>query len=226
MLTRILHNSEKLSALLDELELELYQPQRRHLLNMADALLVCEEPKTLAALQRQFVKAPDASNMADFLRISPWEASWVRDGLRKYQLSWLIAEAEREGKPRCIYINVDDSLGAKDKATSHLEPVAWHFDHNESQKGKPKYKNAFCFVACTVRLGNYVGTVDLHQQFPQLGCVQPRKVKAAPQSRENITEASKPSTQAGWKLRPLRPRQVVNPSAKAVEGQCQKTAGG
>ncbi|RMD59562.1 transposase, partial [Candidatus Parcubacteria bacterium] len=41
------------------------------MLNMADALLVCEDKKTLAALQRQFVEAPDASNMADFLRISP-----------------------------------------------------------------------------------------------------------------------------------------------------------
>jgi hypothetical protein len=38
---------------------------------MADALLVCEDKKTLAALQRQFVQTPDASNMADFLRISP-----------------------------------------------------------------------------------------------------------------------------------------------------------
>ena len=77
MLTRILHNSGKLCAFVDQLDVELSQPQRRHILNMADALLVCEDKKTLAALQRQFVEAPDASNMADFLRISPWQANDV-----------------------------------------------------------------------------------------------------------------------------------------------------
>lgn len=71
MLTRILRNSPNLCHFFDQLGLDLYQPQRRHILNMADALLVCEDTKTLAALQRQFVEAPDASNMADFLRISP-----------------------------------------------------------------------------------------------------------------------------------------------------------
>ena len=161
MLTRILHNSEKLCTFLGELELDLSKPQRNHLLNMADALLVCEEKKTLAALQRQFVEAPDASNMADFLRISPWKAEWLRDGLRSQQLSWLVAKAESEDAPRNIYINLDDSLGAKDKATRHLEPVDWHYDHNESEKKKPRYKNAFCFLACTVQIGNMVATVDM-----------------------------------------------------------------
>jgi hypothetical protein len=63
MLTRILHNSERLCAFFDQLEISLYKLQHQHILNMADALLVCEDKKTLAALQRQFVQAPDASNM-------------------------------------------------------------------------------------------------------------------------------------------------------------------
>ena len=67
MLTRILHNSEKLCTFLNSLGIQLSQPQRRHILNMVDALLVCEDRKTLAALQRQLVEAPDASNMSDFL---------------------------------------------------------------------------------------------------------------------------------------------------------------
>jgi hypothetical protein len=53
MLTRILHNSEKLCTLLDQLDIELSPPQRRHILNIADALLVCEDKKTLAALQQR-----------------------------------------------------------------------------------------------------------------------------------------------------------------------------
>jgi hypothetical protein len=161
MLTRIVHNSEKLCTFLDRLGMQLSQPQRRHILNMADALLTCEDTKTLAALQRQFVEAPDASNMADFLRISPWRAADVRVALRAHQVAWLLAEAERTGAPRIIYINIDDSLGEKDKATQHLEPVAWHYDHSESTPTRPRYKNAFCYVVCTLRVGDNVATVDL-----------------------------------------------------------------
>lgn len=167
MLTRILHNSEKLCAFLDQLDVELSQPQRRHILNMADALLVCEDKKTLAALQRQFVEAPDASNMADFLRISPWQANDVRAGLRAHQVAWLIAEAERTGVPKVIYINIDDSLGEKDKDTRHLEPVAWFYDHSESTKSKPRYKNGFCYVVCTMRVGSNVATIGLQLYLRQ-----------------------------------------------------------
>jgi len=161
MLTRIVHNSEKLCTFLDRLDLQLSQPQRRHILNMADALLTCEDTKTLAALQRQFVEAPDASNMADFLRISPWYADDARAALRANQVAWLLSEAERTVAPKIIYVNIDDSLGEKDKFTQHLEPVAWHYDHSESTPTKPRFKNAFCYVACTLRAGSNVATVDL-----------------------------------------------------------------
>ena len=167
MLTRILHNSEKLCTFLNQLDIELSQPQRRHILNMADALLVCEDKKTLAALQRQFVEAPDASNMADCLRISPWQANDVRAALRAHQVAWLMAEAERTGASKVIYINIDDSLGEKDKNTQHLEPVAWFYDHSESTKTQPRYKNAFCYVVCTMRMGSNVATVDLQLYLRQ-----------------------------------------------------------
>ena len=100
MLTRILHNSEKLCIFLDQLDPQLSQPQRRHILNMADALLVCEDKKTLAALQRQMVEAPDASNMADFLRISPWQAKEARGALRAHQVAWLVAASILEMQTR------------------------------------------------------------------------------------------------------------------------------
>jgi len=67
MLTRIVHNSAKLCTLVDQLDLNLSKPQRQHLLNLADALLVCEDEQTLAALQRQFLKAPAASNIIEWL---------------------------------------------------------------------------------------------------------------------------------------------------------------
>ena len=161
MLTRILQPSEKLCAFSEQLGLNLSQPQQRHLLNMADALLVCEDKKTLAALQRQFVEAVDPSNMADFLRISPWQAQNVRAALRSDQVRWLLTAAERNHAPKVIYINIDDSLGEKDKATRHIEPVDWFHDHVESTKKKPRFKNGFCYLACTMRIGSYVATVDL-----------------------------------------------------------------
>jgi hypothetical protein len=121
MLTRILHNSGSLCTFFDQISLELSKPQRQHMLNMADALLVCEDEKTLAQLQRQFVQAPDASNMADFLRISPWQANDVRDRLRLNQISFALKQAQQTDAAKIIYVNIDDSLGQKDKGTRHLE---------------------------------------------------------------------------------------------------------
>jgi len=161
MLTRILHNSEKLCTFFDQLNLALSKPQRQHILNLADALLVCEDDKTLAALQRQFIAAPDASNMADFLRISPWCTEETHTALRVNQVTWIIAEAKRLQTPKIIYINLDDSLGEKDKHTRHLEPVDWFHDHTESTKRQPRFKNGFCFLVCTLHIGKMTATVDL-----------------------------------------------------------------
>lgn len=161
MLTRILHQSPELCTFFNQLHIDMSQPQRRHILNLADALLVCEDTKTLAALQRQFIEAPDASNMADFLRISPWQADDVRTALRVNQLTWLINQAEALGLPKVLYINLDDSLGGKDKHTRHLDPVDWFHDHGEGSRKNPRFKNAFCYLICTLRVGRIVVTVDL-----------------------------------------------------------------
>lgn len=161
MLTRILHNSPALCTFLDQLDLQLSQPQRQHILNIADALLVCEDIKTLSALQRQFIEAPDVSNMADFLRISPWDAQDVRVALRRGQMEWLLQEAEQRNLPKVMYINLDDSIGQKHKDTRHLEPVDWHYDHTESSKRQPRFKKGVCYLACTVAVGSLVVTVDL-----------------------------------------------------------------
>lgn len=209
MLTRILHNSEKLCTYLDGLEVEFSRPQRRHILNMADALLVCEDRKTLAALQRQFVEAPDASNMADFLRISPWRAEEVRAALRRHQVAWLLEEAERSGAPKVIYLNIDDSLGEKDKNTRHIEPVDWFFDHSESTRTKPRYKNAFCYVVCTMRVGNNVGTVDLQlylreRRVRRLNRKRPKEQRIPFRSKYRIARQMlvelAPLLPEGWKV--------------------------
>src|SRR3954470_944590 len=161
MLTRIVRPSPELEAFLDRLDPALSKPQRLHLLRLADGLLVCEDTKTLAALQRQFLDAPDVSNMADFLRQSPWSVTDLRDRLRDDQVACAIEHAQRNGLPKGLYLNIDDSLGEKDKHTSHIEPVAWFHDHNESTPQRPRYKNAFCYLECTLKVGDLVLTLDL-----------------------------------------------------------------
>lgn len=209
MLTRILHNSSRLCTFLDQLNIDMYKPQRQHILNMADALLVCEDKKTLAALQRQFIEAPDASNMADFLRISPWQADDVRTPLRADQVAWAIAQAERTGAPKVIYINIDDSLGEKDKNTSHLEPVDWFHDHSESTKNKPRYKNAFCYLVCTLRIGKTVVTADLRlyvreRTVRRINRHRPPDQRIPFRSKNslarNILEALHPLLPKGWTI--------------------------
>jgi len=75
MLTKIVHHSPPLCAFLDPLIGSLTEPQRQHLRDFCDAILVCEGAHTIANLQRQFVETTDPSNWADFLRIAPWDAN-------------------------------------------------------------------------------------------------------------------------------------------------------
>lgn len=209
MLTRILHNSDQLHSFFNELGLALHLPQRQHLLNMADALLVCEDTKTLAALQRQFVQAPDASNMADFLRISPWQAHDVRDALRIHQVNRLLAEVDQTDTLPVVYINIDDSLGEKDKATSHIQAVDWHYDHSESTKNKPRYKNGFCYLVCTIRVGNQTATVDIRlylreKTVRRLNRKRDKKHRLPFRSKyclaRTILEQLRPLLPKGWKV--------------------------
>jgi len=207
MLTHILHNSPKLCAYLDQLNLELSKPQRQHIVNMADALLTCEEEKTLAALQRQFITAPDVSNSADFLRISPWSVNGVRGAFRANQVAWALVRAEQLGLPKIIYINIDDSLGEKDKNTGYLEPVDWFHDHNESTPKRPRFKKAFCYLECTLRIGEIVVTVDLRLYLREKTVRQLNRQRPADQRipfrsknslARSILEALLPLLPKGW----------------------------
>jgi hypothetical protein len=209
MLTRIVHNSPQLCAFIDRLNLELSKPQRQHLLNLADALLVCEDEKTLAALQRQFIAAPDASNLADFLRISPWRAEDVRAALRRDQVNWAMMRAESLGLPKVLYINIDDSLGEKDRETRHLEPVDWFHDHSESTKSKPIFKNAFCYLEANLRIGNMIFTVDLRLYLREKTVRRLNRQRKARQRipfrsknslAKSILEALRPLLPTGWNV--------------------------
>src|SRR3954467_12021680 len=207
MLTRIVQPSPALETFLDSLHLHLSRPQRDHLLQLVDSLLVCDERKTLAALQRQFLDATDPSNWADFLRISPWSAAEARDSLRRHQVAWMLELAQARGLPMILYVNIDDSLGVKDKHTAHIEPVDWFHDHNESPPRQPRYHKAFCYLECTLRAGDLTATVDLRlylrdKTVRRLNRHRPPEHRLRFRSKFHlaraILEALKPLLPAGW----------------------------
>ena len=154
MLKLIVQHSPTLLAFLCGLHLRLSKPQWQHVLRLADALIVSEtRHKTIAGVYRLIVDAPDASNGADALRISPWTAEDLRAPLRHFIVTDLVAYAHQSNQ-WTLSVSLDDSLGEKDKGTRHLEAVEYHHDHTKSQgKKKPYYTNGTVHVEVRLELG-------------------------------------------------------------------------
>jgi len=154
LLKLIVQHSPKLLAFLCGVHLRLTKPQLQHVLRLADALIVSEaRHKTIAGLYRLIVDAPDPSNGADTLRISPWTAEDLRAPLRHFIVADLVAYAHQTDE-WTLYVSLDDSLGEKDKDTRHLEAVAYHHDHTKSQgKKNPRYTNGTVHVEVRLQLG-------------------------------------------------------------------------
>jgi hypothetical protein len=209
MLTRIVQPSPALETFLDSLSLPLSGPQREHLLQLVDGILVCEGRKTLAALQRQFLDSTDPSNWADFLRISPWSTVEARAALRRHQVTRLLAQAQERRLPKILFVNLDDSLGKKGKHTTRIEPVDWFHDHNESTPRRPRYHKAFCYLECTLRAGDLTATVDL-RLYLRDKTVRRLNRHRSPENRlhfrskphlaRDILEALKPLLPADWTI--------------------------
>jgi Transposase DDE domain len=154
LLKLIVQHSPSLLAFLCGLHLRLSKPQLQPVLRLADALIVSEiRHKTIAGLYRLVVDAPDPSNGADTLRISPWTAEDLRAPLRHFIITDLVAYAHQSNQ-WTLYVSLDDSLDEKDKGTRHLEAVEYHHDHPRSQgKKKPYYTNGAVHVEVRLELG-------------------------------------------------------------------------
>ena len=135
------------------LGLKLSRPQEAHVLNMADALLVSDERKTYASLNRQLVEAQDDSTVAHSFRESPWKAQDLRGKVLVFLVHRSIQFARSLSLEKVVSISIDDSLIEKDVATRHLEGVDWHHDHNASSKKQAQYKNGSVFVVCHLKIG-------------------------------------------------------------------------
>ena len=101
------------------------------------------------------MEAPDASAVADFFRVSPWEAVEIRRALRPFVIADMLRRAEEEGYEPIIWVSLDDSATRKDKDTHALEAVDWIFDHSTSGKGQTAYCKGAMHVTLRVQIGSY-----------------------------------------------------------------------
>jgi len=162
MLAHIVSNSVELCKFIARLGLKLTNPQRRHVTNVADALIVSDaRRKTLSALHRELLDPPsDQYALADCFRESPWTAEEVRTRLLVYLVRLAVRLARLLHLEKIIFVSIDDSLCPKDAATRYLEAVDWHHDHNASTKKRPVYRNGSVYVLCRLQIGFIQFTVN------------------------------------------------------------------
>jgi len=153
MLTAIVQHSVELVGFLTVLNLALYQPQMRHLLQIVDALLVSNETKTISGLYRLLKGQPDPKTGADFLRESPWEPHDVSSPRKRWMVNKFLELASKLDIGFDILISIDDSLGKKGKATKHLDAVDIQHNHNESSRKKQAYTNGYVYVEVHLQIG-------------------------------------------------------------------------
>ena len=208
MLTRIVQPSPALESFLDALCLPLSRPQRDHLLDLADSLLVCDESKTLAALQRQFLDSTDPSNWADFLRISPWSAADVRNGPASS------SSRMARGRPNdgvCPRSSTSTSMTPSAKRTSRLRtwsPLTGSTITTNPPRASPATTRPFATwnAPCA---GDLTATVDL-RLYLRDKTVRRLNRHRSPERRlhfrskfrlaRDILESLKPLLPAGWTI--------------------------
>lgn len=153
MLKRIVTNSVELVKFIKGLDLKVSIPQGKHITNLVDGLLVSDERKTIANLNRQLVAGKDDSSVVHTMRDSPWQAPDTRGKVLRFLVKSALELSVRLGLEKVISLSIDDALCEKDKDTRHLEGVDWHHDHNASSKKKQAYKNGSVYVVCHLKIG-------------------------------------------------------------------------
>lgn len=153
MLKIIVQQSSELVAFIKALNIVLYQPQIRHLIQLLDALLVCHDKKTLTNLYHQYLHDPDPKTAADFFRESPWQKEALSQPRKRFMLMKLLEMARRLGLEKVILVSIDDSLGKKDQATKHLEAVDYHYNHTAGSQKKPAFANGYVYVEVHLQIG-------------------------------------------------------------------------
>jgi hypothetical protein len=155
MLGVIVQHSVEIVTFISWLSLALYQPQIRHLIQLVDALLVCDSHKTLTNLYRQLATQPDPKTAADFFRESPWQAIDLNGPRKRWMLLKFLALACKLNAGFVILASIDDSLGKKHKDTRHLQAVSFHHNHTDSTRKKQVFSNGYVYVELHLQIGPF-----------------------------------------------------------------------
>jgi len=155
MLATIVQHSDTLVTFISALNLSLYKPQMRHLLQIVDALITSNDKKTLSGLYRLFKSQPDPKNGADYFRESPWQAKDLASARKRWMVAKFLELAGQLKIPFSVFASIDDSLGKKGKATKALEAVDYQHNHTESTRKKQAYTNGYIFVELHLQIGPF-----------------------------------------------------------------------
>ena len=120
-----------------------------------DALIVCNQRKTLSDLSRLLHPSVDPKALADFFRESPWSVDLISKPRKKFMLMQILELAQAAGIALKIMVSLDDSLGKKGKATKNLEAVDYHHNHNESTRKTQSWCNGYVYVELHVQIGPF-----------------------------------------------------------------------
>jgi hypothetical protein len=161
MLKTIAEVSPVLLSFIDDLDLPLSRPQKRHIAQVADALITTEGSKTLSALYRSIVGDPCPKAAADTFREAPWTADDVRVPLRVHLVGLVFKMAEAMGLDKHVFLSVDDSTTDKDKHSERLQMVDWCIDLARSMPGKPVFTKGAVYVLLRITIGPLSFTIDI-----------------------------------------------------------------
>lgn len=165
MLPTICFTSDALNTFLDDLDLALTKPQRRHLEEVSEGLLMTDGRKTLTAVTRQLVEQRDIYAVADFFRQSPWPVDALRTPLQEHLLAAARTQvATLPAAQRVVVLSLDDSTCHKPRSSQHFEPVDWHGDYTEHTAGVgpqgKRYAYGLPVLTCRVSVGDQAYTAD------------------------------------------------------------------
>ena len=160
MLKTIAEVSPVLLSFIDELDLPLSRPQKRHIAQVADALITTEGSKTLSALYRNIVGDPCPKSAADTFREAPWTADDLRVPLRAYLVGLVFKMAAEMGLAKHVFLSVDDSTTDKDKHSRRLQMVDWFIDLGRSLPGKLVFTKGTVYVLLRITIGPLSFTID------------------------------------------------------------------
>lgn len=144
----IIKHSEELIKYNLDLNINLSNPQTRHLLNLVTGVINIDGSKNISNLNRSFFYSTNRSNLSRFLTHSPWDEEEVNSKRLEYSYNKVLKEAEKSNEP--IFFSIDDTLITKKRNSKKIEGMTSLFSH---VTGKSEWSH--CQVALQAKSGNF-----------------------------------------------------------------------